>query len=161
VYESIDHVGIIVADIAQAATWYEENLGWKLRHKEYVSDAGAFLGFLLPDGIANDADATSIQLVQPTEPGHLLDYLDTHGEGLHHLCLSVSDISVALGQLSEDPDGIFMGGRGRLACFLESTPDGVRIELAGPVASMQASVGVAGDTAELILDNQMGPTSEG
>jgi len=40
VYERIDHVGVVVADISLAATWYEDNLGWKLRHTEYVADTG-------------------------------------------------------------------------------------------------------------------------
>jgi len=155
VYESIDHVGIVVADIEKAAAWYEENLGWKLHHEEYVPDAGVFLGFLWPDGVEVDG-ATSIQLVQPVEPGPLMDFLTAQGEGLHHLCLRVSDISLALRGLSEDLDGIFMGGRG---CFLERTPQGVRIELAGPTTALQASIGAAADGADIGASKRGGNSS--
>jgi len=135
VYESIDHVGVVVEDIARAAEWYQDNLAWRICHKEYVADAGAFLAYLLPEDVELGDGAASLQLVQPVEPGPLLDHLHTHGEGIHHLCLKVKDITVALTGLSEDPDRVFTGGRNQLACFLEKTPTGVRIELTGSVAS--------------------------
>ncbi len=151
-YESIDHIGVVVADISKGAAWYEDNLGWTLRHSEFVADAGAFLAYLLPEDTSIDDGATSVQLVQPVEPSPLLDYLRDHGEGIHHICFRVSDISQALDRLSEDPSRVFLGGRGQLACFLEASPQGVRIELTGSRQAMPSMVGGGGDTGEIVAE---------
>jgi len=37
-----------------------------------------------------------VELIEPIGPGEIQDYLDTHGEGLHHICYRVPDIEKAL-----------------------------------------------------------------
>lgn len=138
-YSRIDHVGIVVSDISDAMRWYLERFEWEIHHKEYIADAGVHLAYLLPAAEDLASGATSLQLVQPVEPGPVLDHLKANGEGVHHICFEVADISKALSELGDDPDRVFLGGRGRLACFLQESPTGVRIELAGPApGTMQA-----------------------
>lgn len=56
--------------------------------------------------------------------------LDAHGEGLHHVCFAVANIEDALGRLpGESGSRVFLGGRGRRACFLTGTANGALIEL--------------------------------
>lgn len=155
-FRNIDHVGVVVADISSAAKWYEKKLGWTVRHKEFVIDVGAHLAFMLPDDLGIDGSAAAIQLVQPVEPGPVLDYLRDHGEGIHHICFGVFDIEIALSHLSEDPAGVFMGGRGRLACFLEETPEGVRIELTGTPQVVSTFVGATDEPGEPAVGDHLG-----
>ncbi|GMQ93857.1 MAG: methylmalonyl-CoA epimerase [Acidimicrobiia bacterium] len=131
-YGRIDHVGIVVSDLSEAVRWYQERFDWEIHHQEYLDDVGVHLAYLLPTYGNLEGGATSLQIVQPVDPGPVLDHLRTKGDGLHHVCFEVADMSKALSQLGEDPDGVFLGGRDRLACFLQESPTGVLIELIGP-----------------------------
>ncbi len=122
-------MGIVVFDIATSAVWYAQNLGWKVRHEEFIAEVGAKVAYLLPDPKDFGDGVTALQLVQPIEPSAVLDHLTLHGEGMHHVCFEVRDISDAVGQLGEDPHRIFKGGRNQRACFLAGSPNGVLIEL--------------------------------
>jgi len=138
-YSRIDHVGVVVPDISEALQWYVDSLGWELRHQEYISDVGAHVAYLLPGTQGMEDGATSLQLVQPVEPSAVLDHLRTKGEGLHHICFETANISQALIELGDDPERVFTGGRNRLACFLQESPNGVLIELTGPVLDAAAT----------------------
>lgn len=119
----LDHAAIAVADIDAALPYYEETLGLKVVHDEIADDPGVRLCYL-------DAGNAYIQLVEPVRPGPVQQFLDEHGEGLHHICFAVDDIPRMLAA-ADDGNGVqvFMGGRERLACFLSGTPTGVLIEL--------------------------------
>jgi len=90
---------------------------------------------LLPGTQRIEHGATSLQLVQPVEPGAMRDQLQSNGEGLHHICFEVADISGALEGMGDDTERIFTGGRDQLACFLGDSPNGVLIELIEGVLS--------------------------
>lgn len=128
-FRKIDHVGILVSDIATSTAWYVDNLGWEVQHEEYIEEVGANVVYLLPGHSDLDEGLTTLQLVQPIEPSAVLDHLTQNGEGMHHLCFEVGDISEAVGQLGENLDSVFLGGRNQRACFLSGTPNGVIIEL--------------------------------
>ena len=71
-----------------------------------------------------------LQLLQPLGPGPAEDNLRRHGEGPDHICYTVDDIPAALAVLAPGVEvPIFMGGRGRRACFLPERQHGLRIEL--------------------------------
>jgi len=129
VFQKIDHIGIVVSDLSESLVWYADTLGWIVHHEEYIPHAGAKIAHLLPEPNDLLASVPSLQLVQPIEPSPVLDHLRSKGEGLHHICFEVDDMSRALSSLGTDSDSIFLGGQGRLACFLEGSPDGVLIEL--------------------------------
>ncbi len=128
-YQKIDHLGIVVFDIATSLAWYAHNLGWELLHEEFISEVGANVAYLLPKPKDFTHGLTALQLVQPIEPSAVLDHLTLHGEGMHHICFEVHDISDAVGELGEDPERIFKGGRNQRACFLAGSPNGVLVEL--------------------------------
>ncbi|NOX21823.1 MAG: hypothetical protein GXP36_01840 [Actinobacteria bacterium] len=122
-------MGIVVANLSASVRWYADNLGWVCKHEEYIAVAGAKVAYLLPSSADINCGATLLQLVEPIGPSAVLDYLSLHGEGVHHVCFEVGDISEAVERLGEDHEQIFGGGRNQLACFLEKSPNGVLIEL--------------------------------
>jgi methylmalonyl-CoA epimerase len=119
----IDHVGVVVKDVHEAATWWTRRLGLTLVHVADVLEQSIRLAYL-------DVGDTTIQLVQPLRPGPIADWLDRHGEGLHHVCFLVDDLSRTLDAL-DDRGGrsIYLGGRGADVCFVDEAPCGVLVEL--------------------------------
>ena len=143
-FAGIDHVGVLVRDIAVALPLYLERLGARVLAEETLEAVGVRLVYV-------DAGNALIQLVQPTRPGALSDELEANGEGLHHVCLAVSDIPAALTRLAPGQDvAVVLGGRGRRACFLPDRPHGLRVELTElePWVVRQARVDGAPGTAK-------------
>lgn len=91
--ERIDHVAIIVRDIEQALHFYRDMLGLTPREIKEVPTEQVRIAFL-PMGGPNGSE---IELMQPTvSESSLTKFLEKRGEGLHHICLEVDDIDVAL-----------------------------------------------------------------
>jgi methylmalonyl-CoA/ethylmalonyl-CoA epimerase len=119
----IDHVGVAVRDVATSIGWWTERLGLDAAHVEDVLDGSIRLAYL-------DGGGSTIQLLQPLRPGPLADWLEGHGEGLHHVCFLVDDIPAALDALHDEGERrIYPGGRGADVCFIRDTPCGVVVEL--------------------------------
>ncbi len=130
----IDHIGIVVRDIQQALKVYEAALGLPLKEVVAIPDQKVEVAFL-PLGESN------VELVQPTadEAGGYTGtgigrFLATRGEGIHHICIEVEDIEVALARLrahqvqliDEEPR---RGAHGRVAFVHPKGAHGVLIEL--------------------------------
>ncbi len=123
---TIDHLGIAVRDADAAAAWFTERIGFSVVHDERLVDPPVRLLYL-------DAGNVTLQLVEPLGAGRISAFIDDHGEGLHHLCLRVSDVIAASRTYAPDAPGApFPGGRGQRTCFLDETPSGIVIELAEP-----------------------------
>jgi methylmalonyl-CoA/ethylmalonyl-CoA epimerase len=123
VIAGINHLGIVVRDLDEALPFYVDGLGMTVRDREDLPDVGVRLLYL-------QAGAETLQLLQPIGPGSAQDFLDQHGEGPDHICYTVDDIPRVLAHLAPDTDvPIFMGGRGRRACFLPGRQHGLRVEL--------------------------------
>jgi methylmalonyl-CoA epimerase len=120
----IDHVGIVVRDAMTSSRWWTERLGMSLTHVADVLDGSIRLAYL-------DLGDTTVQLVQPLRGGPLTDWLDTNGEGLHHICFLVDgDVRDAVSLLDDQGERhVYQGGRGAEVTFLGETPCGVLIEL--------------------------------
>ena len=119
----IDHIAVVVRNIDASLPYYIDDLGFTLVGAEVVPAAGVRLAYV---GGGN----TLLQLVQPIAPCSAADFLAQHGEGLHHICLAVDDIPTLLDHLPGQADvPIVMAGRGRRACFLSSSMNGLRIEV--------------------------------
>jgi carnitine-CoA ligase len=126
-FRRIDHVGIVVRDIELTRAAYVQILGLEPDADEVVDSVNVRLAYLKCPG---DPDPAYVQLVQPLGPGPVADFLTQHGEGLHHVCFAVADMSSALGRIDgEAGSAVFTGGRGRAACFLGTRPGNVLIEL--------------------------------
>jgi methylmalonyl-CoA/ethylmalonyl-CoA epimerase len=119
----LNHLGIVVRDIDAALPFYVETLGMSAHDREDLPAAGVRVLYL-------ETGSGTLQLLQPLGPGPARDYLDQHGEGPDHVCYTVADLPAALEALAPEAEvSIFMGGRGRRACFLPGRRHGLRIEL--------------------------------
>lgn len=88
--KKIDHIALAVRDVEKSAEFYEKVLGLKLGGIEEVEGMDVKVGFI-PIG------DTRIELVQPLDPkSGLAKFIETRGEGIHHICYEVDDIQEAL-----------------------------------------------------------------
>jgi len=124
----VDHLGIAVRSIEQAARLYTEGLGLRLERIEEVEDQGVKVGFI-PLG------ETEVELLEPTDDGPVARFLAKRGEGLHHLCLEVPDIAAAMERLRQHgvrllSDEPLPGAGGCLVVFVHPrSANGVLLEL--------------------------------
>jgi methylmalonyl-CoA epimerase len=125
----IDHVAIAVRDLDAAIDWYAQTFGAAVVHREVVERDG------VEEALLAVADSY-VQLLTPTRPDSTVaKYLDTKGEGIHHVGYRVADCEAALGQavdagaraIDEKPRP---GSRGTTVAFLHpKTAFGTLIEL--------------------------------
>ncbi len=92
--EKIDHIGIVVKDLDEAIRGYSEGLGLKVKMVEHSEEFNVKIAFL-PVG------EVLVELLQPTGPGMIQDFLKGHGEGLHHICYRVPDIHQAMERIGK------------------------------------------------------------
>jgi methylmalonyl-CoA/ethylmalonyl-CoA epimerase len=121
----IDHIGLLVRDIDASLSFFVHHLGFALLTDEVTAASGGVrLAYL-------DAGAVTLQLISPTgSTGPIAEHLTEHGEGLHHLCLSVDDIDQSIADLAPDAEvAVVLGGRGRRTAFLPDRPSGLILEL--------------------------------
>lgn len=119
----IDHVAVAVWKVDSAPDPFTRVLGLRPVHDERLAEVGVRLVYLSTDGELGSAAV--VQLVQPIAPSPIRDYLDRHGEGLHHVCFAVDDIDDVLAALpGQDAGPVFIGGRSRPCAFLGRLPGG-------------------------------------
>lgn len=87
--KQINHIGIVVADLAKATEVYAERLKLKYLHEEENKAYNCKIGFF-------QCGEVMIELIEPTGEGPSKSFLLTHGEGLHHVCYEVDDVEEAL-----------------------------------------------------------------
>lgn len=128
-FTELDHVAIAVRDLDAAVAWYEETFGATVAHREVVEGDGVEEALL--------AVAESfVQLLTPTrDDSPVAKYLETRGEGLHHVgyrvvdCAAALDAAVAAGARAIDA-APRPGSRGTTVAFLHpKTSFGTLIEL--------------------------------
>lgn len=92
----LNHLAIAVADLDAALAFYRDALGLELEGIEAVEQEGVRVAFLpLGDG------ESRIELVQPTrEDTGIVKWMDKHGPGMHHVCLTVPNLESALARLA-------------------------------------------------------------
>lgn len=117
-FKALDHVAVAVADTDEALKLYRDTLGLPVLFSEVLEEQGVRLTHL-------DLGNCHLQLVQPLRDGHpLREFLRTRGEGLHHVCFRVDNVSQvmaalpALGLASRDA-APRRGPRGRQAAFVD------------------------------------------
>ena len=126
---TLDHIGIAVANIEEALTFYRDALGLDVEAPEEVASQRVRAHFV-PAGDA------ALELLEATaEDSPIAKYLQKRGPGLHHITLRVEDIRAMLAQLKargvrlidESPRP---GAHGSLVAFIHpSSTHGVLIEL--------------------------------
>jgi methylmalonyl-CoA epimerase len=84
--KKINHIAIAVNNLEEAAHFYQHILGLSLSGVEIVEAQKARVGFF-------KIGESNIELVQPSAPDSpLTKFLETKGQGIHHICLEVDDI---------------------------------------------------------------------
>lgn len=93
--QNIDHIAIVVQDLEAALAVYQDALGLSLERVEDVPAEQVRVAFLpFPQG------DSSLELVQPTsDDSGIAKFLNKRGEGIHHICLAVDDIELAITQI--------------------------------------------------------------
>ena len=131
---TLDHVGIAVADLAEALAFYRDALGLEIDAPEDVASQRVRAHFI-PLDAAGEGGA-SLELLEATaEDSPIAKYLVRKGPGLHHITLRVDDIRGALAQLKSRgvrliDEGPRPGAHGSLVAFIHpSSAHGVLVEL--------------------------------
>src|SRR5713101_3810802 len=125
---SIDHLGIAVKSLAAAKSIYEK-LGMQVSPEETVEQEKVRL-VMVPVG------KSRLELLEATsEDSVIAKFIAKRGEGLHHICLRVPDLSAAVKKLKADgarlvSDEIKTGAGGHRYVFVHpSSTGGVLLEL--------------------------------
>jgi methylmalonyl-CoA/ethylmalonyl-CoA epimerase len=125
VIRRLDHVALVVSDTREALEYFSGRLGLQVVHAEELASLRVRLTYL-------DAGNAFIQLVEPLdEHSDIAKVLHAEGEGVHHLCFGVRDVTEAVRTLS-DPASTpppLGQGRGRVSGFIGGPPrHGIRVE---------------------------------
>jgi len=84
--KKINHIAIAVNNLEEAARFYQTVMGLTLSGVEVVTAQKTRVGFF-------KIGESNIELVQPAEPDSpLVKFLETKGQGIHHICLEVEDV---------------------------------------------------------------------
>ena len=124
----IHHVAVIVRDLDAALALYRDKLGLTVESVMDMAYDHVTIGFL-PVG------EVKIELVQPTDTTTgSARFLESKGEGFHHVCFEVPDIQAALDKLASS--GLTLidmaprkGGEGPVAFVHPKSCHGVLVEL--------------------------------
>jgi methylmalonyl-CoA/ethylmalonyl-CoA epimerase len=121
----LDHVGVVVRDTEAALVHFRDRLGLPVVAVDEPPEMRVHLTYL-------DMGNAYLQLVEPLDDtSPIAQWMDEHGEGLHHICFSVDNLLETLEDLR--PVGAVQpplaSGRGHPAGFLAGEAlHGVRIE---------------------------------
>jgi len=125
----IDHVAIAVRDLDAAIDHYRTWFGADVYHRETITSDGVEEALL-------KVGTSYVQLVCPTRPDSpVAKFLETKGEGLHHVGYRVDDCAAALQRVIESGGKVIdqvprPGSRGTTVAFIHPKGDlGTLIEL--------------------------------
>jgi methylmalonyl-CoA/ethylmalonyl-CoA epimerase len=84
--KKINHIAIAVNNLEEAAKFYQDVMGLILSGVEVVTAQKTKVGFF-------KTGESNIELVQPSDPDSpLVKFLETKGQGIHHICFEVEDV---------------------------------------------------------------------
>ncbi|MEX1378096.1 MAG: methylmalonyl-CoA epimerase [Eubacteriales bacterium] len=124
----IDHIGIAVKDLKEAAEFYR-NLGLEIESDETVDSQKVTVGFI-PCG---DSEIELLEATSPESP--VAKFIEKNGEGIHHIALRVDDIEAAIEEMKAkgirmiDEEPRYGAGGGRIAFVHPKPAKGVLLEL--------------------------------
>jgi methylmalonyl-CoA/ethylmalonyl-CoA epimerase len=125
----IDHVAIAVKNLDQAVSTFESLFGFRTSKIEDISDQGV-------RAVLIHIGDTELEFIEPVSPtSGVARFLESKGEGIHHICLEVDDTDEELKQLDArgarliDKEGR-KGWVGKIGFIHPKSLHGVLIELA-------------------------------
>lgn len=130
---TIDHLGVAVKSLEQAAAFYE-SIGLAVGHRETVATEKVHVA-MLPAGDSR------IELLEPSDADSPIGkFLEKRGPGLHHVALRVPDLSAAVERLRASGARLLneprRGAGGHLYVFVHpASAGGVLLELIQESAS--------------------------
>ena len=93
--KKINHIAIAVNNIEEAAKFYQNVMGLNLSGIEVVKAQKTRVGFF-------KIGESNIELVQPSETDSpVAKYLESKGQGIHHICFEVDDVEAEVKALLE------------------------------------------------------------
>ncbi|MCI4353118.1 MAG: methylmalonyl-CoA epimerase [Thermoplasmata archaeon] len=123
-----DHVGIAVRSIVASLPKWELALGVRASAPEEVAAQHVRVAFL-------EVGPTHLELLEPTDPSSTISrFLETRGEGMHHIAFGVPSVSQQLAEIAQRGDRLIdrvgrPGARGRTVGFAHpSAFGGVLVE---------------------------------
>jgi methylmalonyl-CoA/ethylmalonyl-CoA epimerase len=140
----IDHIGIAVANIADALAFYRDVLGLEVERPEEVATERVRTHFIrfgdAPPRVKAErgegAPGVKLELLEATsDDSPIAKYVAKRGPGIHHITLCVEDIAAALAQLKARgvrliDDAPRPGAHGSQVAFIHpASAHGVLIEL--------------------------------
>jgi methylmalonyl-CoA/ethylmalonyl-CoA epimerase len=85
--ERIDHVGVVVKNLDEALDLYVNTLGFEKSEIMIAEKGDKFRTVMVSLG------QVTLELIEPMNPeGAIQKFLETRGEGIHHISLRVDDI---------------------------------------------------------------------
>ena len=128
----IDHIGVAVSDLDEAAALYRDRFQMAEQHRETVEEQGV-------EAILFEVGEGHVELIAPLGPDtRVARFIERNGPGLHHVAYACDDIDSALGAvrdsglrlIDEEPR---RGIRGSRVAFLHPKgTGGVLTELVEP-----------------------------
>jgi methylmalonyl-CoA/ethylmalonyl-CoA epimerase len=92
----IDHIGIAVKNLEEAARLYTEVLGLKVGAMESLEERQVKTAII-------NVGESKIELLESTTPdGVIAAFIEKRGEGLHHLALGVDNLENTLKEIKEN-----------------------------------------------------------
>ena len=125
---AIHHVAVVVRDMDAALRFYHDTLGLALDSVVPIPSDGVRIAFL-PVG------PSRIELVEPVDPATgVARFLESRGEGFHHVCFEVPDIAEALARMGASGVELIdtaarRGAEGPVAFLHPRSCHGVLVEL--------------------------------
>jgi methylmalonyl-CoA/ethylmalonyl-CoA epimerase len=117
VLTEIDHIAIAVRDLEAAIAYYRDTYGAEVAHREVVEKDG------VEEALLPVADSY-VQLLTPVRTDSpVVKYLETRGEGIHHVGYRVDDVAAALERVKQQGHRVIddvprPGSRGTTVAFV-------------------------------------------
>jgi methylmalonyl-CoA epimerase len=128
--KKIDHIAIAVRNLDEALQLYDKLFGARPSKIEIIPQQGVKAALLPMD------QSSEIELLEPIDPqSGVAKFIESRGEGIHHICLEVDDVDRELGTLANkgvqliDKQGR-PGLAGKVGFLHPKSTQGVLIELA-------------------------------
>ena len=88
----IDHIGIACRDLDASIDFYRRTYGFEVFHQEVNEEQGVKEAMLRING-TDDGGSSYLQLLEPIrEDSAIAKYLESHGEGVHHVAFGTADV---------------------------------------------------------------------
>ena len=131
----VDHIGVAVSSLDDAARFYRDLLGLVEVHREEVASQKVRVAFLVDPA---DRDGAAVELLEPTAPeASVAKFIGARGPGLHHLAFLAPQVAGAMELMRKGGAPALEaaprpGARGHQVCFVHPKHcGGVLIELVG------------------------------